>query len=115
MASRLPAHARIVATDLNQPMLDYASQTSPRDDWITWRQANALTLPFEDEAFDVIACQFGVMFFPNKLQAYRETHRTLKPGGTSFSTCGIASRLTTSPMSSRKHWQAFFQTTHLSS
>jgi ubiquinone/menaquinone biosynthesis C-methylase UbiE len=81
IASRLPVHACIVATDLNQPMLDYAAQTSPRDDRITWRQANALALPFEDEAFNVVACQFGVMFFPDKLQAFREAHRALKPRG----------------------------------
>ena len=84
LALRLPAEARIVATDLNQPMLDYAAQRSPGDGRITWRQANALALPFDDQAFDVVACQFGVMFFPDRTQGYREACRVLKPGGHFF-------------------------------
>jgi ubiquinone/menaquinone biosynthesis C-methylase UbiE len=80
----LPAHVHIVATDLNQPMLDYAAQRSLGDGRITRQQANALALPFEDRAFDVVACQFGVMFFPDKVQGYREAHRVLKPGGHFF-------------------------------
>jgi ubiquinone/menaquinone biosynthesis C-methylase UbiE len=81
---RLPAHARIVATDLNQPMLDYAARKSSGNGRITWRQADALALPFDDEIFDVVACQFGVMFFPDKSQGYREAYRVLKPGGRFF-------------------------------
>lgn len=84
LALHLPAEARIVATDLNQPMLDYAAQRSPGDGRITWRQANALALPFDDQAFDVVACQFGVMFFPDRTQGYREARRVLKPGGHFF-------------------------------
>lgn len=84
LALRLSPHARIVATDLNQPMLDYAAQRSPGDGRITWRQANALALPFGDQAFDVVACQFGVMFFPDKIQGYKEAHRVLMPGGHFF-------------------------------
>jgi SAM-dependent methyltransferase len=59
MASRLFAQARIVATDLNQPMLDHAAVRQAHDGRITWRQADALALPFEDQSFDVVACQFG--------------------------------------------------------
>jgi ubiquinone/menaquinone biosynthesis C-methylase UbiE len=81
LASRLPARVPIVATDLNQPMLDYAALRSADDGRITWRQADALALPFDDQAFDAVACQFGVMFFPDKLRAYREAHRVLRPGG----------------------------------
>jgi ubiquinone/menaquinone biosynthesis C-methylase UbiE len=84
MASRLPAHARITATDLNQPMLDHASARQPRDDRIAWRQADALALPFAAESFDAVACQFGVMFFPDKVQGYQEARRVLKPGGHFF-------------------------------
>jgi len=83
MASRLPAQARVVATDLNQPMLSHA-QGQSRDGRITWRQADALALPFEDQKFDVVACQFGAMFFPDKVQGYREARRVLKPGGHFF-------------------------------
>ena len=61
IASRLPAQARIVATDLNEPMLNHAQRQS-HDGRITWRQADALALPFEDRSFDVVACQFGAMF-----------------------------------------------------
>ena len=81
IASKLPAHARIVATDLNQPMLDHAAARLPHDGRIAWRQADALALPFEDRAFDVVACQFGVMFFPDKVQGYKEARRVLRPGG----------------------------------
>ena len=84
IASRLPAYARIVATDLNQPMLDRATARQSRDGRIEWRQADALALPFEDQNFDVVACQFGVMFFPDKVQGYKEACRVLKPGGHFF-------------------------------
>jgi len=84
LASRLPADAQIVATDLNQPMLDYAARRSPDDDRIVRQQADALALPFEDQTFDAVACQFGVMFFPDKGKGYREGLRVLKPGGRLF-------------------------------
>src|SRR5262245_24498826 len=80
MASRLPAQARIVATDLNPPMLNHA-QSQSRDGRITWRQADALALPFQDQSFDAVACQFGAMFLPDKVQGYREARRVLKRGG----------------------------------
>jgi ubiquinone/menaquinone biosynthesis C-methylase UbiE len=81
IASRLPAHARIVATDLNQPMLNHAKARQSHDGRIEWKQADALALPFADQSFDVVACQFGVMFFPDKVQGYKEARRVLKPGG----------------------------------
>jgi ubiquinone/menaquinone biosynthesis C-methylase UbiE len=84
IASRLPGYARIVATDLNQPMLDHAMVRQSDNSRIEWRQADALALPFEDQSFDVVACQFGVMFFPDKAQGYKETRRVLKPGGHYF-------------------------------
>ena len=62
-------------------MLDYARTRLSPDDRIEWRQADALALPFEDESFDAVACQFGAMFFPDKVQGYREARRVLKPGG----------------------------------
>jgi ubiquinone/menaquinone biosynthesis C-methylase UbiE len=81
LAARLPGEARIVATDLNQPMLDRATARQPGDGRIAWRQADALALPFQDESFDAVACQFGVMFFPDKVQGYKEARRVLGPGG----------------------------------
>jgi ubiquinone/menaquinone biosynthesis C-methylase UbiE len=84
IASRVPANARIVATDLNQSMLDLASTRLSQDDRVEWRQADALALPFPDQSFDVVACQFGVMFFPDKIQGFREALRVLRPGGHFF-------------------------------
>jgi ubiquinone/menaquinone biosynthesis C-methylase UbiE len=81
IASRLPADVRIVATDLNQPMLDHAAAKMHPEDRITWRQADALALPFEDQSFDAVVCQFGAMFFPDKVLGYKEARRVLKPGG----------------------------------
>jgi ubiquinone/menaquinone biosynthesis C-methylase UbiE len=81
LAPKLAADARFVATDLNQPMLDYAAERQGADARISWRQADALALPFDDSAFDVVCCQFGAMFFPDRVGAYREAKRLLKPGG----------------------------------
>lgn len=83
MVSRLPASVHIVATDLNQPMLDHAADRLA-DRRVEWRQADALVLPFPDQSFDAVACQFGVMFFPDRVQGYREARRVLKSGGQLF-------------------------------
>jgi ubiquinone/menaquinone biosynthesis C-methylase UbiE len=76
----LPAGASIVATDLNQPMLDHAAGQVPSGR-VSWQTADAQALPFPDRSFDAVVCQFGVMFFPDKQQSYREARRVLKPGG----------------------------------
>jgi ubiquinone/menaquinone biosynthesis C-methylase UbiE len=81
LAPKLYPGASYVVTDLNQPMLDYAASRQPPDGRITWRQADALALPFENAAFDLVCCQFGAMFFPDRSTAYREARRVLKPGG----------------------------------
>jgi ubiquinone/menaquinone biosynthesis C-methylase UbiE len=81
MASRLPSAKRIVATDLNQPMLDQAAKLQKSGRRIEWRQADALALPFPAESFDVVACQFGAMFFPDKVKGYKEALRVLRSGG----------------------------------
>jgi ubiquinone/menaquinone biosynthesis C-methylase UbiE len=80
LAPRLPRGASYIVTDLNQPMLDYAASRQAPDTRITWRQADALALPFDDETFDLVCCQFGAMFFPNRIAGYREAKRVLKPG-----------------------------------
>jgi ubiquinone/menaquinone biosynthesis C-methylase UbiE len=81
LAPLLGKEAGYVVTDLNQPMLDRAAQQQPRDDRIVWQQADALTLPFEDGSFDVVCCQFGVMFFPDRVAGYKEARRCLQPAG----------------------------------
>lgn len=84
MVARLPAEARITATDLNQPMLDQAAARQKGEARIAWRQADAQALPFEERSFDAVVCQFGAMFFPDRVKAYREARRVLKPGGHFF-------------------------------
>jgi SAM-dependent methyltransferase len=81
IASALPEHVAIVATDLNQPMLDHATALGMARP-VEWRQADAMKLPFADGSFDAVVCQFGVMFFPDKAKAYSEALRVLTPGGT---------------------------------
>ena len=80
LAAALPPSPTIVATDLNQPMLDKAASIGTARP-VTWRQADALTLPFDDGTFHAVVCQFGVMFFPDRARAYGEAHRVLKDGG----------------------------------
>jgi ubiquinone/menaquinone biosynthesis C-methylase UbiE len=81
LAPKLMANSWYVVTDLNQPMLDYAATRQELDSRIEWRQADALDLPFEDASFDVVCCQFGAMFFPNRIAGYTEARRVLRPGG----------------------------------
>ena len=81
LAPKLSADCRYVVTDLNQPMLDRAAGRQGDDDRIAWQQADALSLPFEDRSFDAVCCQFGVMFFPDRIKGYREARRVLRPGG----------------------------------
>jgi ubiquinone/menaquinone biosynthesis C-methylase UbiE len=81
LAPKLAPGASYTVTDLNQPMLDYAASQQPADTRITWRQADALALPFEDATFDLVCCQFGAMFFPDRISGYREARRVLKPRG----------------------------------
>lgn len=80
LASTLPPGTSIVATDLSQPMLDHAASvgtTIPVD----WRRADVMRLPFDDGTFDVVVCQFGVMFFADKARAFAEARRVLREGG----------------------------------
>ena len=81
LAPLLSPAASYMVTDLNQPMIDYAASRQAPDGRITWRQADALALPFEDAAFDLVCCQFGAMFFPDRSAAYREARRVLNAKG----------------------------------
>lgn len=80
LVTSLPENVSIVATDLNQGMLDHASSRLPSSR-VTWRRVDAQHLPFPDAVFDAVVCQFGVMFFPDKKQTFSEAYRVLKPGG----------------------------------
>ncbi len=81
LAAKLASDARYVVTDLNRPMLDRAASRQAPDSRIAWQQADALHLPFEDASFDVLCCQFGVMFFPDRVAGYAEARRVLGSGG----------------------------------
>jgi SAM-dependent methyltransferase len=78
--SALPEPVEILATDLNQAMLDHARAIGTRRP-VQWRQADAMQLPFGDAQFDAVVCQFGAMFFPDKPRAFAEARRVLDRGG----------------------------------
>lgn len=80
LARALPEATTIVATDLNPPMLDRAAAVGASRP-ILWQQADAQQLPFDDGSFDLVICQFGAMFFPDRPKAFAEARRVLKPGG----------------------------------
>lgn len=77
----LPASATLLATDVSQPMIDQARRNVPADPRLSFQPADGCTLPFPDSSFDAIVCQYGVMFFPDKVKAMREARRVLRPRG----------------------------------
>jgi ubiquinone/menaquinone biosynthesis C-methylase UbiE len=79
-AERVGAGGRVVGLDLNPGMLAVARAiASPIP--IDWREGSAVALPFEEGAFDLVLCQQGLQFFPDRPAALRETHRVLALGG----------------------------------
>ena len=81
LAPQLGPRARYVVTDLNQPMLDHAAAKQGPDSRIEWQQADALDLPFADASFDAVICQYGAMFYPDRVKGHAQAHRVLRPGG----------------------------------
>lgn len=75
----LPPSVRLVATDVNEAMLAVARREETPG--VEYSQADATSLPFADDSFDLVACQFGVMFFPDRARGYAEAARVLRPGG----------------------------------
>src|SRR3954447_25211680 len=80
LAARLAATTAITATDLNTPMMEHAKTIGTARP-VSWKQADAQQLPFDDAAFDIVVCQFGVMFF-DRTKAFSEIRRVLSPNGT---------------------------------
>ncbi|MFG6487014.1 class I SAM-dependent methyltransferase [Roseateles sp. BYS78W] len=80
LAAGLPPASSLIASDLNAGMLDMAATLETARP-VEWRLADAMDLPFADASFDLVACQFGAMFFPDRPHAYGEIRRVLKPGG----------------------------------
>lgn len=86
LATALPPECPLVATDLNPGMLAVAeslgaARPAGASD-VVWQRADAQDLPFDDASFDLVVCQFGVMFFPDRPAAHAEVRRVLRPGGT---------------------------------
>lgn len=86
IAARLQPASRIVATDVNPAMLQFAQQViiDPR---VEWNVVDAVELPYPDASFDLVVAQFGVMFYSDRVRSYREALRVLKPGGRLLFTC----------------------------
>ena len=80
LAASLPAACAITATDLNAAMVAHAERVGTVRP-VTWRQADVMALPYANACFDCVVCQFGAMFFPDRVAAYREIRRVLRPGG----------------------------------
>jgi ubiquinone/menaquinone biosynthesis C-methylase UbiE len=81
LRDRLPPEASLLVTDLNAPMLEVAKGKFADGENVDFEVANAMELSFGDAQFDLMVCQFGVMFFPDKPAAFREASRVLRPGG----------------------------------
>jgi ubiquinone/menaquinone biosynthesis C-methylase UbiE len=81
LRAHLAPEVAIVATDLSQPMLDYAQNKLTSLKNVNWRQADIAALPFPDASFATVVCQFGLMFVPDKQAAFREVRRVLKKDG----------------------------------
>lgn len=77
----LPPETKLTATDLNPAMLAVAQKKFDAYETVEWKDADASNLPFANASFDVVVCQFGLMFIPDKQRAVNEAHRVLKPGG----------------------------------
>lgn len=80
LINQIPDSASLTATDLNADMLELGKEKIP-DEKITWAVVDMLDIPYEDETFDLIVCQFGVMLVPDQLKVLQEIHRVLKKGG----------------------------------
>jgi ubiquinone/menaquinone biosynthesis C-methylase UbiE len=81
LKNELGSATNMVVTDINPDMLAVAKEKVTGKN-ITWQQADAMDLPFADNSFDVVVCQFGIMFYPDKLKGMQEAFRVLKKGGT---------------------------------
>ena len=81
LRSKLGPTVKLMATDLNEPMLQNAMRKLRVEELVQWQVVDATSLPFADATYDAVVCQFGLMFVPDKRAAVRETYRVLKPGG----------------------------------
>ncbi|MTH15835.1 methyltransferase domain-containing protein [Flavobacterium sp. LC2016-01] len=97
LSDLLPSKASLTATDINPGMIAVAKSRVPSAE-VKWETADISKLPYDDNTFDLIVCQFGIMFVPDKVKALEEIYRVLQPGGrVIFNTWG--------PISNNKAWQ----------
>jgi len=80
IASAISAGLTIIATDSSAEMVKHAS-IKPGMARVTWQHADPRTLPFPDGTFGILACHFGVCAMPDRIQAFQEARRVMKPGG----------------------------------
>jgi ubiquinone/menaquinone biosynthesis C-methylase UbiE len=72
----------VIGLDANPEMINMARITAEQEHLtIEWYTNPAEQLPFPDENFDLILCQFGLMFFTDRHAALKEMHRVLRRGG----------------------------------
>jgi ubiquinone/menaquinone biosynthesis C-methylase UbiE len=71
----------VAGLDVNGGMLAVARSVTPPDLDIDWYETSAEAMPLPDEAFDVVLCQMGVQFIPDKRAALKEMRRVLSPEG----------------------------------
>ncbi|MDZ5698734.1 class I SAM-dependent methyltransferase [Chelativorans sp. M5D2P16] len=85
-ADRVGAGGAVSGLDVNPGMLAVARSRTPPDIPVEWYEASAESMPLPDEAFDVVLCQMGLQFIPDKQAALREMRRVLVSGGRVFIT-----------------------------
>jgi ubiquinone/menaquinone biosynthesis C-methylase UbiE len=85
ISSVLGKDTRIIASDLNPAMISFGQSQTPPD--VKWMEIDAHSLPFDDNSFDCIVAQFGVMFYNDRVKAFSEARRVLKPGGAFIFNC----------------------------
>ncbi len=85
-AGRVGARGSVAGLDVSPAMLAVARAHTPPDVSIDWHQASAELMPLPDETFDVVLCQMGLQFVPDKAAALREMRRVLAAGGRVFVT-----------------------------
>lgn len=78
VARRIGPAGSVTGLDVNEGMLAVARRINPE---IDWRRGDTEALPFADESFDAVVCQFALMYFPDRVKALQEMWRVLRPGG----------------------------------
>lgn len=85
-AARVGASGSVAGLDVSPGMLAVARSHTPPDSPVTWHEASAEAMPLADAAFDVVLCQMGLQFIPDRMAALREMRRVVKPSGRAFIT-----------------------------